>query len=181
MRLGVSVLGMICSLAITGCGGYLDDELEAGEGGDEAAAHMGVDVAITSPPSVSIDDEFGTEVRVFVELTHRGGPDAETFEFVSASLGLDLEPHADITLAIPTDHAPFAGLADGETDLLELRGSIPDNHTDWGLCSDPQGEAVDGARVTLDLEIHISPGANDELDAFVFESLAVELHCTHTG
>lgn len=174
MRLGLSLLSLACALAFAGCGVSGDD---SGEG----AAHIGVEVELMSPPIVSIDDEFGTELRVSLELTHRGGPDAETFEFVSASLGLDLEPYADIVLAIPTDHSPFTGLSDGETRTIALRGSIPDTHTDWGLCSQPQGDQADGLRVTLDLELHISPGANDARDEVVFESLAVELHCTHTG
>lgn len=149
--------------------------------GTDGAAHIGIVAEIEQMPDVTIDDENGTEVRVFVNFDHMGGPDAETFEVVSASLGLDLEHYADIDLAIPTDHAQFSGLADGDEFGFELRGTMPDNHDDWGLCADPQAEEADGQRLTLDLLIRVTPGANDDADEYAFESLAVTLHCSYTG
>ncbi|KIG12923.1 hypothetical protein DB30_00879 [Enhygromyxa salina] len=148
---------------------------------DGSAAHAGVFAEITDMPDVGIDDEQGTSVSVRVNLTHMGGPAAETIEVVSASLGLDLEPYADIELAVPADFPPFEGLADGDTHELVLRGSIPDNHDDWGLCGDPQQEAADAQRVTLDLVLLVKPGANDDEDELVFESQAVQMNCTFTG
>lgn len=148
------------------------DDLEGG------AANEGVIAEIDAEPEVTIDDEFGTDVRVFVHLEHFGGPDAETLEVVSSTLRLDLEPYANIQLAIPADHPQFDGLAIGETFDFMLRGSIPDTHDDWDLCDDPQ---ADGLRVTLDLVLRVTPGANDDEDEFVFESQAVALACSHTG
>ena len=146
------------------------------------AAHIGV-IAEVDMPDVTIwdDDGLGTEVSVSVNLEHMGGPAAETFEVVSASLGLDLEPYADIELAIPTDHPVFPGLDDGESFDFVLRGSLPDTHTDWGLCGDPQQESADELRVTLNLSLRVTPGANDDADDFEFESMAVALHCAHAG
>jgi hypothetical protein len=134
-------------------------------------------------PDVTIwdDDGSGTEVSVRVNLDHMGGPDAETLEVVSASLGLDLMPYADIELAIPADHPQFSGLADGESFEFTLVGSIPDTHTEWGLCSDPQQESADEQRVTLSLVLRVTPGANDGEDEFEFENMAVTLHCAHAG
>jgi hypothetical protein len=168
---------LCCALApIAACGPSTSDGDELDEGG---AAHGGVMVHV-EPPEVMIDDEFGTDVRVSVRLVHHGGPEAETLEVVSARLRLDLEPYADIVLAIPSDHPPFAGLAEGEEFNTSLRGSIPDNHDDWGLCDDPQGD--DSQRVALDLLLRVTPGANgDEDDTFDLESLAVTVHCSHTG
>lgn len=148
---------------------------------DGGAAHIGVVTQIDSMPDVTIDDENGTEVRVFVDMRHMGGPTAATFEVVSASLGLDLDHYADIDLAIPMDHPQWDSLADGEEFAFELRGSVPDNHSDWGLCLDPQAEAADGQRVTVNLVLRVTPGANDDADEFEFESLAVSLHCSYTA
>jgi hypothetical protein len=171
----LSSLGLVLSLApLIACSGSLDD-------GDDGAAHPGIVAKIEDMPSVAVDDELGTEVRVFVELVHYGGPDAETLEVVSASLKLDLEHYADIPLAIPLDHPQFPGVADGESYSFSLRGTIPDNHEDWGLCTDPQAEQADGQRVSLDLLLRVTPGANDEADEFEFESLAVTFNCTFTG
>ena len=175
--LRLPLLALLCCavcLPITACG----DSTALDDGG---AAHIGVVTEINDMPQVTIDDELGTDVRVFVHMDHMGGPDAQTFELVSASLGLDLEPYADIALAIPADHPPFTGLADGEQFDFELRGSIPDNGDDWGLCAGGGVEDVDGLRVTLDLVLKVTPGANDGEDEFVFESLAVDLGCSFTG
>ncbi|NJK32516.1 MAG: hypothetical protein HC927_08955 [Deltaproteobacteria bacterium] len=150
-------------------------------GVEDDAAQIGVVAELESQPDVTIDDEGGTSVRVFVNLDHMGGPTAETLEVVSASLRLDLEHYADIELAIPTDHPPFAGLSAGESLDFELRGTIPDNHDDWGLCSDPQSEEADGDRVSLDLVLRVTPGANDDADEFDLGPTAVVLHCSHTG
>ncbi|MFO7567198.1 MAG: hypothetical protein R6X02_31425, partial [Enhygromyxa sp.] len=62
---------------------------------------------------------------------------------------------------------------------FELRGHIPDNHDDWGLCIGD--EEAEGQRVSLDLLLRVTPGANDEADEFEFESLAVSFGCSHTG
>jgi hypothetical protein len=148
---------------------------------DEGAAHAGVDLDIEQMPQVTIDDEFGTEVRVFIDLAHYGGPDAENLEVVSASLGLDLEHYADIELAIPEDHPQFPGLADGEEFSFELRGSIPDSHDDWGLCADAQAEDADELRVTVNFVLRVTPGANDDEDEYEYESMAVALGCSYTG
>ena len=164
---------LTCVIALSACSSSGDT--------DDGAAHAGVDVDIEQMPEVMIDDEFGTEVRVFLDMAHYGGPDAENLEVLSASLRLDLEHYADIELAIPEDHPPFSGLADGEELSLELRGTIPDGHEDWGLCGDPQAEEDDGLRVSLDLVFHLTPGANDSEDEFEYEAMAVELHCSHTG
>jgi hypothetical protein len=161
--------------SLWGCATTPDDP------GDDGAAHAGVTAEIEAEPEVNIDDEFGTDVRVFVHLEHFGGPDAESLEVVSAALRLDLEPYADLTLEIPGDHPQFAGLADGESFDFQLRGSLPDSHDDWGLCFDPQTEDQDGQRLSLDLVLRVTPGANDDEDVFVFESRAVTLGCSHTG
>jgi hypothetical protein len=166
----LALLGCVISLAA--CASSTD--------GDDAA-HAGVMAELNQMPEVTIDDENGTEVRVFVDMTHYGGPDAESLEIVSASLGLDLEHYADIELSIPADHPQFAGLADGEEFNFELRGSIPDTHDDWGLCADAQAEDANELRVTVNLLFLVTPGANDEEDEFEFESRAVELHCSFTG
>lgn len=168
-------LGLTCALALltSACAEATSD------GG--GAAHIGVVAEVESRPSVMIDDEFGTEIRVFVHLDHAGGPDAETFEVVAANLRLDQEPYADLELQIPADHMDFSGLADGEELDLELRGSLPDTHTDWGLCLSGQAEEEDEQRLSLDLELRITPGANSDADEHLFESMAVELGCSHTG
>jgi hypothetical protein len=160
-------------LSITACATDDDDQ------GD--AANIGVIAEIDAMPEVTIDDEFGTEVEVSVAFTHMGGPDAETLEIVSASLARDLEPYADIALAIPADHPQFDGLLDGDDFEFQLRGSIPATHDDWGLCADPESLDADGQRVSLNLVMRVTPGANDDASEFEFESLAVTLHCTHTG
>lgn len=169
----LALLACALFLPLAACGSSTDD--------DGGAAHIGVVTEINQMPEVTIDDELGTSVRVFVDMEHMGGPDAETLEVVSASLGLDLEHYADIELAIPEDHPQFAGLADGEELSFELRGSIPDNSDDWGLCADGQAEDADELRVTLNLLLRVTPGANDDADELEFESLAVTLHCTFTN
>lgn len=170
----LALLGFVTSLPLTACGDSIPD-------GDDGAAHIGVITKIEQMPEVTIDDELGTEVRVFVDMEHYGGPDAESLEIVSAALKLDLEHYADLELSIPDDHPQFPGLADGDQFGFQLRGRIADNHQDWGLCADPQGEDADELRVSLDLLLRVTPGANDEADEFEFESLAVALHCSHTG
>jgi len=169
----LALLGFVISLPLLGCSDLMDD------GG---AAHAGVMAKMLQMPEVTIDDEFGTDVRVSFDLVHYGGPDAETFEVVSASLRLDDQHYADIELAIPEDHPQFTGLADGEELHVQLRGSIPDNHDDWGLCADPQSEDQDELRVALALVMRVTPAANGgEHELFEYEALAVELHCSHTG
>ncbi|MFO7566561.1 MAG: hypothetical protein R6X02_28215, partial [Enhygromyxa sp.] len=168
----LALLGFVISLPLAACGDSISDN------GDDGAAHIGVVTKIEQMPQVMIDDEQGTNVRVFVDMEHYGGPDAETLEVVSASLKLDLEHYAELELAIPADHTPFPGLADGEQFSFELRGHIPDNHDDWGLCIGD--EEAEGQRVSLDLLLRVTPGANDEADEFEFESLAVSFGCSHT-
>jgi hypothetical protein len=148
---------------------------------DGGAAHPGVSAELETEPMVTIDDELGTDVRVFVHLDHYGGPDAETLEVVSAGLRLDLEPYADLELAIPEDHPAFTGLADGEALDFELRGMLPDNHDEWGLCLDPESTEADGQRLSLDLVLRVTPGANSDENEFEFESYGVTLTCSHTG
>lgn len=159
-------------LATTGCA--------ASDDGDGGAAHPGVDIEVTQV-QVAIDDEIETSVRVFLELDHLGGPAAETLTVVDAHLARDLEPFAPIELAIPSDHSPFAGLAEGESVSLELRGSVPLTQDDWGLCLAGPDEAMDEQRVTLHLELRITPGANSDANDFVFESRAVDLNCVYIG
>lgn len=172
MRSPALVLAL--ALPLTACVGTYDHY------GDDAA-EVGIIATLEPMPDVTIDDEFGTDVRVFVDMHHHGGPTAETFEVVSASLNLDLEHHADIELAIPDEHTQFSTLADGEDFMFELRGHIDDNHDDWGLCADPQAEDDDELRVSLSVVLRVTPGANDDADEFEFESQAVTLHCSHTG
>lgn len=172
MRTPLLALLCCCALPLTACG-VIDL--------DDGAAHIGVVAKLETMPTVAIDDELGTDVRVFIKLTHMGGPDAENLEVVSASLRLDLEPYADLELAIPADHPPFGGLVDGAELELELRGSIPDSHDDWGLCGDPETEEADSDRVSIDLVLRTTPGANDGEDLQTFESQAVQVNCTHTG
>lgn len=166
-------LPLLASALAVGCG----DDLADGGG----AAHPGVDAQVLQEPDVTIDDEFGTDVDVRVTLEHDGGPAAETFEVVSANLDLDLEHYADVELAIPQDHPAFDGLAEGQNVDIRLRGSIPDVHDDWNLCLDVAQFEDDQQRVTLDLVLRVTPGANDADDEFLLESLAVALHCSHTG
>ncbi|MCA9690059.1 MAG: hypothetical protein KC636_10655 [Myxococcales bacterium] len=147
---------------------------------DTDAAHVGVVVDVDAP-DITVDDEFGTDVRVFVHLDHRGGPDAESFAVTAASLALDLAPVADLELAIPADHDPFAGLADGESVDLELRAHLDQTHETLGVCLDPDKVSSDEARFSVNLTLRISPGANDDADAHTFEALAVVLHCSYTG
>jgi hypothetical protein len=165
-------LGLATLACAVGCA------VDGAEGG--GAAHPGVDVTVTQV-QVAIDDELETSVRVFLELDHLGGPTAETFSVVEAHLARDLEAFSPIELAIPSDHPPFAGLADGELLEVELRGSVPLTHDDWGLCLAGPDEAVDEERVTLHLELRITPGANDDADDFVFESQSVTLNCVYIG
>lgn len=175
MRLSSIDLMACLALLCPACGGAT-----MSEGGD-GAAHIGVVAELDQDPMVSIDDQLGTDVRVFVTMDHLGGPDAETLEVVSATLKLDLEPYADLALSIPAEHAQFPGLADGESFDFELRGALPDTHEDWGLCIGPDGEDVDELRLSLDLVLRVTPGANDGEDEFEFESRAVQLACTHTN
>ncbi|WP_146157420.1 hypothetical protein [Enhygromyxa salina] len=166
---------LVCALTtLTACG----DSTTTDEGG---AAHIGVVSEIEGMPQITIDDEVGTDVRVFMHMDHMGGPDAQTFEVVSASLQLDLEHYADIELAIPADHTQFTELLDGDEFDFELRGHIADNGDDWGLCASGGVEDTDGLRVTLSVLMRVTPGANDGEDEFEFESLAVELNCSFTG
>lgn len=165
-------VALAAALATTACA--------ASDDGDGGAAHPGVDIEITQV-QVAIDDELETSVRVFLELDHLGGPAAETLTVVDAHLARDLEPFSPIELAIPSDHAPFAGLAEGESLTLELRGAVPLTHDDWGLCLAGPDEATDEQRVTLHLELRVTPGANSEANDFVFESRAVDLHCVYIG
>lgn len=174
MRSPALVLASLLTLPLAACVGSYDDT-------DGGAAHIGVVTELEQLPEVMIDDELGTDVRVFVDMRHMGGPAAETFEVVSASLNLDLELYADIELAIPDDHPPFPGLEDGDELSFQLRGYIPNTHDDWGLCSDAQAEDDDELRVTLSLVLRVTPGANDDADEFEFEQQAVALHCTHTA
>src|SRR5690349_68042 len=118
--LSTNALVLTLTLLLPACGSSDND------GGD--AANAGVSAEFETDPDVTIDDESGTEVRVFVHLEHYGGPDVETLEVVSAGLRLDLEPYADLELAIPEDHPPFAGLADGDSLDFELRGTLADTH-----------------------------------------------------
>jgi hypothetical protein len=169
----ISLAGFLTVALLTGCAPSSDP--------DGGAAHPGVFAELETEPMVMIDDESGTDVRVFVHFDHHGGPDAETLEVISAGLRLDLEPHVDLELAIPDDHPTFEGLADGEALDFELRGTLPDNHEAWGLCLDPDTEEADGQRLSLDLVLRVTPGANDDADEFEFESRAVTLACSHTG
>jgi hypothetical protein len=147
----------------------------------DGAANGGVFAELEMDPIVMIDDELGTDVRVFVHLDHFGGPAVETLEIVYAGLRLDLEPYTNLDLAIPADHPPFAGIADGESLDFELRAMLPDNHDDWGLCLDAEAQEADAQRVSLDLVLEVSPGANDDADEFEFQSRSVTLVCSHTG
>lgn len=174
MRL--SLLSLCASFALMPLAACAD-AISAGDG----AADIGVIATIDGAPEVMIDDEFGTDVRMWVDLAHMGGPDAETLEIVSASLHLDHEHYADIDLAIPADHPSFAGLADGEEFSFALRGHIPASHDDWTLCNDPETYDADEQRISLQLELRVTPGVNGEEDEFGFESLAVDLGCSHTG
>ena len=61
-----------------------------------------------------------------------------------------------------------------------LRGSLPDNGEDWGLCADGQAEAEDEHRVSLNLSMLVTPGANDEADEFEIEAYSMTLHCSFT-
>jgi len=175
MRLPL-LASLCCVISLSACDTNSNTDTDGG-----GAAHPGVEVTIEPMPQVMIDDEFGTEVRAYVNMIHYGGPDAETLEIVSASLVLDLEHYADIELAIPEDHGKFTGLADGDSFDFALRGSIPDTHDEWGLCTDVENQDQDELRVGLSLVLRVTPGANDDADEFEFESQAVELVCSHTG
>lgn len=170
----LSLPGLLTVALLMGCASSSDP--------DGGAAHPGVFAELETAPMIMIDDELGTDVRVFVHFDHHGGPDAETLEVVSASLRLDLEHYADLELAIPDDHPPFAGVADGESLDFELRGTLPDSHDDWGLCLDGgQAAEADGQRLSLDLVLRVTPGANSDENEFEFESQAVSLGCSFTG
>jgi hypothetical protein len=170
----LSLPGFLTVALLLGCASSTDP--------DGGAAHSGVFAELETVPMIMIDDELGTDVRVFVHFEHQGGPDAETLEVVSASLRLDLEPYADLELAIPADHPPFPGLVDGESLDFELRGALPDSHDDWGLCLDGgQAAEADGQRVSLDLVLRVKPGANSDQNEFEFESQSVSLGCSFTG
>lgn len=170
---------LLTTTLLLACSACSSDPEDGGE--DDGAAHIGVIAEIETEPMVMIDDEFGTDVRVFVHLEHMGGPDAETLEVVSAGLRLDLEAYADLELAIPEDHTQFSGLLDGDSFDFELRGSLPDTHDEWGLCLGGQLEDADSHRVSLDLVLRVTPGANDDADEFEFESRSVALGCSFTG
>lgn len=174
MRSPALVLASLLTLPLAACVGSYDDT------GDDAA-EVGIIATLEPMPDVTIDDEFGTDVRVFVDMHHHGGPTAETFEVVSASLNLDHEHYADIELAIPDDNTQFSTLASGEDFMFQLRGRIDDTHDDWGLCLDVDTEDADELRVSLSVVLRVTPGANDDADEFEFESQAVTLHCSHTG
>jgi hypothetical protein len=162
-------------LCACGSAADLDGSSETG------AAHPGVDLTLDPVPEVNITDEAGTDIRVWVKMRHLGGPDAESFEVVSASLGKDLMPFSDIELSIPADHDPFTLLMDGEEATYLLTGSIDSNGSDWGLCASGADEETDELRVTMDLHLRITPGANDEADDFVIESQSVALNCVFVG
>jgi hypothetical protein len=169
----LSFTGLLTAALLCGCASSSDP--------DGGVANPGLIATLEMEPMVTIDDESGTDVRVFVRFDYFGGPDVETLEVVSAGLRLDREPYADLELAIPADHPPFPGIVDGETLEFELRGTLPDDHDDWGLCLDPQGTEVDELRVSLDLTLRVTPGANDADDELEFEAHAVTLICSYTG
>ena len=151
------------------------------DGGSETgAAHPGVDITLDPLPEVNISDEAGTDVRVWVKMRHLGGPDAETFEVVSASLGKDLMPFSDIELTLSNDLS-FVPLMEGDEMTYQLSGSIDATGTEWGLCAAGPDEEADELRVTMDLHLRITPGANDEADDIVFESQSVALNCVFVG
>jgi len=157
--------------------------LEDGDDGDGGggAAHPGVRVEFVDLPTVSIDDEFGTEVAVRLQLDHLGGPDVTSFEVLSASLQLDLEEFADLELQIPDDHPGFDTLPDGDSKELVLRDALDMTNTDWGLCASGADEANDELRVTITVEVKLMPGANDEDDVVMLERYAVNLNCVFVG
>lgn len=160
------------------CSACALDEDDAADGG---AAHVGLRVLPDGLPTVNIDDEFGTEVRILLNAEHFGGPDVETMEVVRASLQLDLEQFTDLELDLPEDGPGFEGIADGEATTLDLRGAVELTHQDWGLCASGADEADDELRVTVSVELRFTPGANDEADEVVIEHHAVDLHCVFIG
>ena len=166
---------LLALVSLTGC--VVDDGGDA----DGAAAHPGVRFELEMLPTVSIDDEFGTEVGVRLHLDHLGGPDVETLEVLSASLQLDLEDIVELELEIPEDHPGFDGLIEGETLDLLLRDEVDMTHEDWGLCTSGADESDDELRVTLSLEVRVTPGANDEDDVETIEHHAVDLACVFVG
>ncbi len=155
--------------------------LDEDDGTDGGAAHVGLRVLPDGLPTVNIDDEFGTEVRILLDAEHFGGPDVETMEVVRASLQLDLEHFTDIELGLPDDGAGFEPIADGDATTLDLRGAVDLTHQDWGLCASGADEADDELRVTVSVELRFTPGANDEADEVVIEHHAVDLHCVFIG
>lgn len=161
------------------CSACALDQGDAMDGG--GAAHVGLRVLPNGMPTVSIDDEFGTEVRILLDAEHFGGPDVETMEVVSASLQLDLEHFSDLELALPEDGPGFEGIADGEAIMLDLRGAVDLTHDDWGLCASGADEADDELRVTVSVELRFTPGANDDADEVLIESHAVDLNCVFIG
>jgi hypothetical protein len=175
---------LLCALTLplAACGDSM--VLEGGDmeetGTDESsAAESGVVAEINGTPTVHIPSIGGTEVRVSVDLTHLGGPDAETLEIVSGSLDVDLEHHTDLSLYADIDSPEFEGLAEGESFRLRMHGFTEDGDEDfWTLCEPTQSESE---RVTLNLKLRVAPGANDDEDEFVFESLEVTLTCSDVG
>ena len=179
LKLAMNTVAITASaLMSVGCGSVPTNE---GGTSDTGAAHPGVRVTLEPIPEINIHDEFGTDARVWVTLEHLGGPDATTFEVVSASLGKDLEHFADIELTVPEGNEAFSGLAVGEVQTVALTGSIDASGPDWALCAAGPDEEMDELRVTLDLTVRMSPGANDESDDSVFESHTVGLNCVFAG
>lgn len=54
-------------------------------------------------------------------------------------------------------------------------------HEDWGLCTSGADESDDELRVTISLEVRVTPGANDEDDVETIEHHAVDLACVFVG
>ena len=107
-------------------------------------------------------------------------------EFVAVGDGRHLHAQVERSAGVDLIESPVPisvyvyGIADGEAFDFELRGSIPDSHEDWGLCADAQSEDADEQRVTVNLVLRVTPGANDDEDELEFESRAVVLHCSFT-
>ena len=62
---------------------------------------------------------------------------------------------------------------------LALAACVESTPTDGGAAH--IGVVADGNRLTLDLTLRVTPGANDDEDEYAFESYAVELNCSYTG
>ncbi len=149
---------------------------------DGGAANIGVVGDLTSQPTVLVDDDTGTQVRVNLRLRHMGGPDAETFAVEHAHFLVDGEEVAEIPLIVDPEYTQFTGLSNGEEVTLGLVGDMSQSGPDLDLCADPNNDAAASeARVALDLEFVITPGANDAATELVFESSAVSLTCSISG